>query len=81
MAFPFHPCKEVLIRGISLTIKSESWSQLNFDEFETSLNTLLEYSVIFIWCLSCTYDYLMCPWNGEWHYIVMIKIYLCFPIC
>ena len=38
MAFPFHPCKEVLIRGISLTIKSESWSQLNFDEFETSFH-------------------------------------------
>ena len=33
MAFPFHPFKEIL--DISVT-KSESWSQLNFYEFETS---------------------------------------------
>ena len=36
MAFPFHSCKEVL--NISLTIKSESCCQLNFDEFETSFH-------------------------------------------
>ena len=76
-------CFSLIFNFIALVFFSESWSQLNFNEFENSfcIRTLYWNIMLYLFAVSLVHMTSLCVLYGECRYIVMIKIYLCFPIC